>query len=100
MLRNLTEVRKISDIKKKAWPELFEAVLNGKKNFDLRLDDFQIKDGDILILEEWDPRLKDYTGRTIRKKISFVLHTKDMVFWNDEEIADHGFVVMGFDNAS
>lgn len=30
-------------IKKKCWSELFEKVLNGKKNFDLRLNDFEIR---------------------------------------------------------
>lgn len=86
------------EIKKKAWPEFFEAVLSGKKKFDLRLDDFQIKEGDVLVLEEWDPKTKNYTGRKISKKISYVLHTKDLYFWTDEEIQNHGFVVMGLED--
>jgi hypothetical protein len=58
-------------IKKKTWPVYFEAVASGKKNFDLRLDDFAIKEGDTLVLEEWDPEMKEYTGRTIEKKSNF-----------------------------
>ncbi|KKU17322.1 MAG: hypothetical protein UX26_C0003G0031, partial [Parcubacteria group bacterium GW2011_GWC1_45_9] len=42
-------------IKKKAWPELFEAVVSGKKKYDLRLNEFEINEGDVLALEEWDP---------------------------------------------
>jgi len=85
------------DIRKKIWPEFFEIVASGKKRFEIRLDDFSVKEGDVLILEEWDPKTKDYTGRKIRKKISYVLHTQNLYFWTDEEIQDHGFVVMGFE---
>ena len=59
-------------IKKKTWPEYFEAVLNGKKDFDMRVADFDMKEGDTLILEEWNPKTKKYTGRKIEKKAGFV----------------------------
>lgn len=98
VLRNLTEVKKISDIHKKIWPEFFEKILSGEKKFEIRLDDFHVKSGDILILEEWDPKTKNYTGRKIKKKISYLLHTKDMYFWDDQEILDHGFVVMSLED--
>ena len=65
-------------IKKKAWSELFEKVLSGKKKFDIRLADFDIKEGDILILEEYNPKTKQYTGRVIKKKVGYILSTKDM----------------------
>jgi hypothetical protein len=81
-------------IKKKAWPEMFEAVLGGKKKFDLRLDDFGCGEGDILVLEEWNPETKEYTGRKIEKKISYVLKTKDLKFWKKEDADKLGFVVV------
>ena len=52
-------------IKKKTWPEYFELVLAGKKRFDLRVADFDIEEGDTLVLEEWNPKTKEYTGRKI-----------------------------------
>jgi len=55
-------------IKKKTWPELFGEIVAGRKTFDLRINDFEIADGDTLVLEEWDPKTKLYTGRTIEKK--------------------------------
>ena len=55
-------------IKKKSWPEYFEKVLSGKKKVELRLADFEIKERDTLILEEYDPKIKQYTGRTIKKE--------------------------------
>jgi len=51
------------EIKKKIWPKYFELVKSGKKKFEVRLADFRIKEGDILILEEWDPKTEKYTGR-------------------------------------
>ena len=50
-------------IKKKIWPEYFELVKEGTKRFELRVADFDVKEGDVLILEEWDPKEKKYTGR-------------------------------------
>jgi len=83
-------------IEKKTWPELFQKVLDGDKTFDLRLDDFECKKGDILVLREWNPRSRNYTGREIEKKISFILKTKNLKFWTKKEVEKHGFVVMGF----
>jgi len=50
-------------IEKKIWPEYFIKVLSGEKNFELRLADWECKPGDILLLKEWNPELKEYTGR-------------------------------------
>jgi hypothetical protein len=84
-------------IEKKAWPELFEKVKSGEKTFDLRLDDFRCKIGDILVLREWDSKRKMYTGRIVEKKITFVLKSKDVLkFWSEEEIAKHGFQIIAF----
>ncbi|MCJ7786787.1 DUF3850 domain-containing protein [Patescibacteria group bacterium] len=41
-------------IKKKIWPEYFELVKSGKKRIELRLADFDAKEGDVLTLEEWN----------------------------------------------
>ena len=84
-------------VKKKAWPELFQDVLDGKKNFDVRLGDFSIGEGDILILEEWDPDKGEYTGRKIEKKVKYVLKTKELKFWDKEDIDKFGLQIVGFD---
>jgi ribosomal protein S17 len=84
-------------IEKKAWPELFQKILNGEKTFDVRLADFNCKKGDILILREWDPKTKKYTGRKIEKKVAFILKTKDCEkFWAKKEVKKYGFQVIGF----
>ncbi len=73
-------------IKKKIWPEYFKLVKSGKKKFELRVADFKLKEGDILILEEWDPKKKEYTGRIIRKKVRFILKFKLDDFNQKKEI--------------
>lgn len=38
-------------IHKKVWQEYFEQIISGKKKFELRLADFKVNEGDILVLE-------------------------------------------------
>jgi ASC-1-like (ASCH) protein len=57
------------EIRKKCWPDMFELVRTGRKNTDLRLADFSIKEGDTLVLEEFDPKSKKYTGRSVKKRV-------------------------------
>ncbi len=81
-------------IEKKTWPYLFEKVLSGEKRFDLRIAEFECEVGDILVLREWDPEKKEYTGRELEKEITFVIKTKDLKFWSQEDINELGFLVM------
>ncbi len=83
-------------IEKKIWPKYFEMVKSGKKKFDLRLADFRVKEGDILVLKEWDPKKKEYTGRKIKKKVSFVLKFKLNDFGQKKEIKKKGLYVIQF----
>jgi len=84
-------------IRKKTWPEFFEKILSGKKKFELRLADFEVGVGDTLVLEEWDPEMKEYTGRKIEKKVGYILRTKDLDFWPEEEIKKHGYQIIQFE---
>jgi len=81
-------------VEKKIWPKYFEAVISGKKKFELRLADFEIKEGDELLLREWNPNTKEYTGRKIKKKVSYVIKTKDVDFWNKEKIDKYGYQII------
>jgi len=84
-------------IKKKIWPEYFDKIISRKKNFEIRLADSEYNVGDILVLEEWNPKTERYTGRKIEKKISYILKTKDLKFWKKEDIDKFGFVVISLD---
>ena len=83
-------------IEKKIWPEYFQAILDGNKTFELRLADFECKPGDVLVLREYNPETKHYTGREIEKKASYVVKTKDVKFWPKEDIEKYGFQIIGF----
>ncbi len=84
-------------IEKKVWPEYFQQIVDGKKTFELRLNDFDISEGDILILKEWDPSIRDYTGRTIEKSVGYVGKWKIeelTKFWPREDIDKKGLQVI------
>lgn len=57
----------------KTWPEYFKAISMGHKMFELRRNDRGFKPGDILLLAEYDPSLKSYTGQTLKRKVDYVL---------------------------
>ncbi len=74
----------------------FQEILDGNKTFDVRLSDFKCKIGDILVLEEFDPKTKKYTGRKLEKEIIFVLDTKKQKFWSQSEIKEKGLLIISF----
>lgn len=84
-------------IEKKVWPEYFQKILDGAKKYELRLADFDCQPGDVLVLKEWSPDIKEYTGREIEKEVTFVLKTKDQKFWTQEEVDKYGFQIIAFD---
>lgn len=89
----------MKEIKKKIWPEYFELVRSGKKKFEIRLADFDIKEGNILVLEEYNPKTKQYTGRSIKKKVSFVRNTKIMEqMHKKEDIDKYGLYIIGIED--
>ena len=85
-------------IKKKCWPEYFEKVLSGDKKLELRLADFECSIGDILLLEEYDPKTQRYTGRKLSRKITYIIKTKDFDFWTAVDIEQYGFQIMSLED--
>lgn len=85
-------------IHKKAWPEWFEAVASGKKKYDLRLNEFEIAEGDTLVLDEWDPAIRAYTGRSLEKRVTYVrkFQINDLP-WPEDQVKAKGIVVMSLE---
>jgi len=83
-------------IKKKCWPEWFDKFCSGERTLELRLADFDLKDNDILIMEEYNPEIKQYTGRTASFKCKKVEHSaKDpLQFYNVEKVHANGFWII------
>ena len=83
-------------IKKKIWPGYFKDIKSGKKKFELRMADFKIKVGDTLLLEEWNPKKKKYTGRKIERKVKYLLKFNLDDFGQKKEIEKKGLYVIQF----
>lgn len=86
----------MTKIEKKVWPEYFQKIIDGDKKFELRLADFECSAGDTLVLREWDPEKKDYTGRVTEKEVTYVIKTKDEKFWPEKDIEKFGFQIISF----
>lgn len=82
-------------IEKKIYPEYFQAILDGKKSYELRLGDFECNPGDKLFLREWNPQTKEYTGRELEKEVTYVGKFKiDELFWSEEEFQEYGLQIL------
>ncbi len=87
-------------IVKKILPEYFYAIASGKKKFEFRVADFDVAEGDILVLEEWnslDPETRQKTGRVIEKKVTYVGKFDADTFGQKEDIEKHGFYVLSLE---
>lgn len=98
----------------KTWPELFQPVLDGKKNFELRKNDRSYQVGDELLLREWNPLVCDthfshtsnaeeaveraYTGREVLVRVDYLMPVETVEkLMNLEGTLDdpkHGYVIM------
>ncbi len=76
------------------WPESYEKVLSGSKTYDIRLADWDINPGDVILFQEWDPATEGYTGREISRKVGYVGKTKDWEVWPKEDIEKYGFQII------
>jgi len=75
----------------KCWPGCFADIMAYDKTFEVRKNDRDFKVGDILILREWDPSRKDYTGAVTRREVTYVISL--------ELFGIPGFVAMGIQPA-
>ena len=57
----------------KTWPEYFKECTSGKKNFEVRKADRPFQVGDTVILHEYDPERKQYTGYKFKFQIGYIL---------------------------
>ena len=81
-------------IEKKIWPQYFDKIASGEKTFELRLANWECNPGDTLLLREWDPETKQYTGREIEKRVTYVLKTKDIDLWQKEDVEKYGYQII------
>ena len=83
-------------IEKKILKEYFDKIKSGDKTYELRLGDWECNEGDMLVLKEWDSEKKEYSGRDIEKKVTYVFNTKDVAFWPKEDVEKYGYQIISF----
>lgn len=56
----------------KCWPDPFQAVWDGLKTYEIRVNDRDYGVGDELTLREWDPKTETYTGREVSAYVTYM----------------------------
>ncbi|MNS79687.1 hypothetical protein D3C72_1133480 [compost metagenome] len=73
-MRELAQERARAKVHRlKTWPAYFEAVVDGRKPFELRRDDRDFQVGDVLHLYEFDPEANRHTGRKHRAAVGYLI---------------------------
>lgn len=57
----------------KTWPNFFNEVASGVKTFEIRKNDRDFREGDILVLQEWLPGNQEYSGRELTRRVAYLL---------------------------
>jgi hypothetical protein len=83
----------------KSWPDFFAPVYNGEKKFELRNNDRDYQVGDIIRMREFDDRAGKYTGRSITKKITYVLTSTGAGSIPPYHGLLHGYAILSLDDA-
>ncbi len=58
----------------KIYPEYFQLLKDGIKNFEVRLNDRNYQVTQQIIFKEFDPATNSYTGNLLMREIKFVLY--------------------------
>jgi len=70
----------------KTLPGYFMALVGNRKTFEVRKNDRNFKEGDILVLKEWSQQ-DGYSGREYRREITYIL--------NNSDYCKDGYVILG-----
>jgi len=91
----MSKIRKI--IEKKIWPDMFDK--DKVLTLDFRLADFEIKAGDQIRFREWDPNIRQYTGREYVKTIKQVIKNESPTrYWKPDEMEKYGMYLLEWEN--
>jgi hypothetical protein len=61
----------------KATPKFFDSLYTGHKKFEFRLNDRNYRVRDILVIHEYDKDKNQYTGRSCKRVVTFVLSSDE-----------------------
>lgn len=57
----------------KTWPKYFSSVKSGFKTFEVRKNDRDYSEDDLVVLRMYDPGVEDYLGPYLTFKVGFIL---------------------------
>ncbi len=57
----------------KIHPQYFKDVFLNLKKVEIRKNDRNYQEGDILILNEWNPETQSYTGNQVKRKVTYIV---------------------------
>ena len=72
----------------KCWPEYFQAIVDGRKTFEVRKNDRDFRVGDVLLLREYILASNLYTGGEKHVRVTYIMGSAHGGVTN-------GYVVMG-----
>lgn len=84
----------MAQIKKKCWPEWFEKFQSGERTMEVRLADFSLREGDELVMQEYDPKTKQYSGRELSFVCSRVEKTTPLTFYTLDDLQKYGMYIV------
>ncbi len=75
---------------------MFNKFSSGERTLELRLADFDLKKGDTLVFEEYDPGTGEYTGRKATFECKKVEHSAQdpLQFYKVEDVRKNGFWII------
>ncbi len=59
---------------KKVWLEYYVPLFQGIKKFELRKNDCDYQEGDLVTLRAWDNKKEQYMGSSFQIKIKYIIH--------------------------
>ena len=62
----------------KSWPIYYQAVEDGIKPFEVRLNDRNYRRGDTVVLREYNECTDAFTGRSLTRRITYVLYGPEL----------------------
>lgn len=58
----------------KCYPDYFMEVWEGRKTFELRLNDRDFQQGDLIWLRAWNPSTQTYTGKELTRRAGYIMY--------------------------
>lgn len=85
------------EVIKKSWPEFFSKHKSHKRCSEVRLADFDLRSGDTILLKEFNPKNRKFTGREARRKCKAVQKFSPLKHYTMAQLKKYGLYVIEFE---